>query len=77
MINDKGWPTPCGTIARGGCTGGWVTRTWILGGAAPGPQHARFWRDGVERFTAAITGSFSESALAAEGAHSASSREPL
>jgi hypothetical protein len=41
------------------------------------PQHARFWRDGVERFTAAITGSFSESASAAEGAHSAPSREPL
>jgi len=26
----------------------------ILCGAAPGTQHARFWRDGVERFTAAI-----------------------
>jgi len=35
----------------------------ILGGAAPGPQHARSWRDGVERFTAAITGVFSVSAL--------------
>src|SRR5208283_1859618 len=32
-----------------------------------GPQHARFWRDGVERFTAAITGLFSATALAAEG----------
>jgi len=25
-------------------------KTTILGGAAPGPQHARFWRDGVEGF---------------------------
>jgi hypothetical protein len=32
-----------------------------------GPQHARFWRDGVERCTAAIAGLFSAPALAAEG----------
>src|SRR5208283_4804477 len=31
-----------------------------------GPQPARFWRAGVERFTAAITGLFSSTALAAE-----------
>jgi len=31
-----------------------------------GTQHAWFWRDGVERFTAAINGLFSTSALAAE-----------
>ena len=45
----------------------------LLDGAAPGPppprpQHARFWRDAVERFTAVITGLFSATALAAEGA---------
>jgi len=26
----------------------------LLGGAAPGPQHARFWHDGVDRFTAVL-----------------------
>ncbi|MGA7078469.1 MAG: hypothetical protein WBY61_07130, partial [Terriglobales bacterium] len=31
------------------------------------PQHARFWRDGVERFIAAINALFSMPALAAEG----------
>src|SRR5208337_3911509 len=31
-----------------------------------GPQYARFWRDGVERFTAAIAVLFSTTALAAE-----------
>jgi hypothetical protein len=39
------------------------TLSLILGGAAPGPQHARFWRDGVERFTAAMSGLFSVLAL--------------
>jgi len=32
-----------------------------------GPQHARFWRDGVERFTAAISDLSSVPASAAEG----------
>jgi hypothetical protein len=30
-----------------------------------GPQHARFWRDGVERFTAAMSGLFLATALQA------------